>query len=178
MLVPMSQLMSSSGEFVTREQLPPNLKRLKKGDVVRLRPGATARRVDRVGYRKTMLDYLEPAADLLRSVAGTAALRSLSNLVGQQVEAKRVRDVIARALAQKDELGGRERGIVTYPLHGGLEGVQLEVLATRNVTVGTYYPPSGLYDDYEDGGLDPRATIVLVKTRLGWLISGDLERVK
>ncbi len=182
--------------FLTGEEIPPNLLRLKPGDVVAW--NREPRRVERVGYRLSAGDFTDEAWQLLKKdPAVIQARKALCQALG--VSHLRLQSEVAYALAAEAGLGGPERGIHVDPCgtvgHGeyvqdddGNETYHMKVQSTRIVKVGTYYAPQsygdgGLYeyDDYEHipGGLENMRPVVLVELDDGVeVLSGDLRLVK
>lgn len=158
--------------FLTAAEVPPNLLRLKAGDRVRWADGATPRRVVRVGYRKSACDYLPDADRALRDADAWAAARRLLAL---GMRDRDLRYALARGLAQRDRLGGPERGL--HVRDATWLDREMTVTATRVVRLGTYYPPSGGGEDHEDGGLADARSVVLVSVGCAEVVSGDLVRV-
>lgn len=172
----------SNRTFLTAQEVPQNLLRLKRGDVLRwTRP---PRVVERVGYRKTAADFLDDAESLLRGEEGRAAVLALRRaLYGPSASRfdpapKDLDWYVARRLAARDRLGGPERGLVVRdPAYlVDYADTPVEVHGTRVVRLGVYYPPSGGGEDYEDGGLEHPRSVVLVLSDIGEVISGDLRR--
>lgn len=159
-------------DFLAASDVPENLLRLRRGDAVRFREGAPRRRVHRVGYRKSAMAYL-PEAEALLSWDGGELHQAEQLLRAHGVKHDSLRYVLARGLAARAKLGGPERGVHVLPCPD--PGV-MEVISTRRARLGTYYPPSGRGEDYEDGGLSGVRALVVVETYDGEFVSGDLER--
>jgi hypothetical protein len=170
--------------FLIAPEVPPNLLRLRVGDV--LRWVGSVRLVTGVGYRKTAADYLDEARHRLNvdKNARQAALLLRAVIHGSASTFDPTpRDLdwwLARRLAAADRLGGPERGlhVVESPYLLDYRDTPVKVLDTRVVRLGTYYPPSGGGDDYESGGLSGPRSVVLVSSDIGEVISGDLARVQ
>ena len=171
----MSTIASLESTFLTAADVPPNLKGLHEGDFVRWGNDATPRVVTRVGYRKTATDYRDDATRALATVEGRLAMNGLRAMAGGPVRTKDVVFAIARAMCARDHCGGPERGLVVEPRD---DRRVMRVAGTRIVHIGDYYPPRGSGEDYEDGGLNNRRAIVLVRTGRGEVISGDLVRAE
>lgn len=165
-------------EFITAQWIPPNLLGLKPGEVLRPRWNVV-RRVVRVGYRLHAKDLKDEAHALLDTQKARVLAVALQDLCGARVE---LDGVVARALVQARRFGGPDRGI-----HGEtvrMEAPSVMVADTRCVRLGTYYPggggwshgPDGSEYDYEGGGLSTPRTVVLVRTEMGEVISGDFQR--
>ena len=168
-------------EFLTAAEVPENLLRLKPGDKLQWH---TPRRVIRVGYRKSAQDYMDEAKKRLNSPASRSALLTLTINLGLPPAGLDLQHPVARALAAKDGLGGPERGIWVQPRiapEGEPEPLDLAPITVKStycVRLGTYYPPGGSGEDYEDGGLSSPRTVVLVVSTCGTtFISGDLRRI-
>lgn len=174
-LYPSMRIVPSSDydEFLTGKDIPPNLLRLKEGEV--LAWNREPRYVIRTGYRLRSSDFMKEAAILLNqdpviSQANRAICRALG--VGH---ISKLQQSIARTLAAKAGLGGPHRGVVVHPYK---TNSQMKVVSTRIVNVGVYFPPSGYGEDYEGGGLAQRMSVVLVTLDDGYeVLSGDLVRV-
>lgn len=132
----------------------------RQGDCARV---TTPRFVSRVGYPKSVSDYLSVvrgqhgvALDaLFREVLGNTHMDP-SYLLGGPSEPTRWRKNVewelANALAHKDGFGGKERSIhwIEAP---ALVNAHVRIRNLRNAYTGTYYPPSGGGEDFEPGGL-------------------------
>jgi hypothetical protein len=167
--------------FLPAEEVPPNLLRLKPGDV--LRWARDVRTVTKVGYRKTAADYLDEARRRLNEDPnGRRAALSLRAVIFGSASTfdpapKDLDWWLARRLAAFDRLGGPERGVhVNERSYGMYRSTPVTVQSTRIVRVGRYYPPFGGGEDYEDGGLAEARSVVLVRCDLGEVLSGDLQR--
>ena len=119
--------------------------------------------VVRVGYPKTVSDYLPEAEKKFRALLHTEGLR------GRVIE--KVLREIAYGLAKADGFGGRQRTLHIKEIPDIL-GQEFRVMGIRTVKTGIYYPPahgrSGWYGeeyDYEPGGLSDEKTHRLVT---GW----------
>jgi hypothetical protein len=115
----------------------------------------------------------EQLPELVDGKAGYDARRLLSDVIAAPVNVKKLIHALAWSMCQRDRCGGPERGI--WVNYGGSDE-SLAVRGTRNVRLGTYYPPSGNGEDYEDGGLSSASVVVLISTDCGEVISGDYER--
>jgi len=169
-------------EFLTAEQAPANLLRLQPGEVLRWK--SSVRLVERVGYRKSIPDYLDEARAALRTPEGLRAVSLLygliygSPLLMQEPRLSRLDWFLARKLAFANGFGGRERGLLvrTSPYSVDYSATPVRVVSTRVVRLGTYYGPSGSGEDAESGGLGKPRSVVLVLADIGEVISGDLVR--
>lgn len=106
----------------------------------------------RVGYPKTVDDYIEQA----RAKYGAMLDRDM----GEYYATKALRQ-IAYGLARVDGFSGRERSLHKAVIPD-LLNKNFYVSATKTAKTGTYFPPSGCYDDYEPGGLANEKTHKLV----------------
>lgn len=170
-------IQSPETAFLTAEEVPPNLFRLKPGDT--LTPKGRVRAVVRVGYRLHASDLRKEAEALLNTPEAGSAAMLLQRLCGAPL---RLTHEVARALVQARGFGGPERGI-HVEMHEPRG--RCTVWHVRQVRLGTYYPGSGGWShgpdgseyDYENGGLHKPRTVILVTTDLyGEVISGDFER--
>lgn len=164
--------------FLTAPEVPPNLLRLKPGDVI-VPTSEHVRQVVRVGYRLHAREIKGEATALLNTPEGRRLALDMQTMCGACVE---LEGVVARALVQARRFGGPERGIVADVR--ALCGAAV-VRGTRCVQLGTYYPggggwshgPDGSEYDYDNGGLSHPRTVVLVRTyEYGEVISGDFRR--
>ena len=110
--------------------------------------------VVRVGYPKTVDDYLPEAERLFK---GSGELAQTITGAPRYIHDKLVRQ-IAYSLANGDGFGGRDRTIhLRY--ENGIEGLSFEIESVRSAMTGRYYAAqtsTSYYgeDDYEPGGLD------------------------
>lgn len=178
---------SADATFLPWDQIPPNLLRLRQDEEV---VPQVWRPVYRVGYRLRADDHLDEAAALLADPGVNAALSTLNralrdagakdpNLIGAIVHAQGLHMAVARGLTQARRFGGPDRGILVLPdpaLPSPMR--RYTVSSTRCVRVGVRFPSSGSGEDYEDGGLHPVKTVVLLTLReaRGEFISGDFRR--
>lgn len=147
--------------------------RIRGGDRVRV---CTPREFIRAGYRKTAEDYKVEAEDLYRSLRQTHP---------EVVRLMRSRDLIwalARGLAQGAGLGGPERGVWVRSLSDAVGEVGTAERCWQ-VRVGSYFPPCGSGEDYEDGGLARARSVTVWAVRgdcggVRHMLAGDLARVR
>lgn len=122
------------------------IKPIREGDRVRI---VTPRVVVRVGYPKTVDDYVE------------AARRKYGDLLVEDMNKRCVDKAlqqIAYGFAKADGFGGRERSLHCEDVPE-LAGQVFTVDGVRMVQTGTYYPPHAWVShcgehDYEPGGLE------------------------
>lgn len=125
--------------------------------------------VVRVGYPKTVKDYLEAAEGKYG--------QQLRYDMGDFLAEKALRQ-IAYGLAKTDGFGGRERSLHMED-KPELLGQEFNVSGVRMVQTGTYYPPSGYTSyygeyDYEPGGLaDMKARRLVTGFSMGYLRVSD-----
>lgn len=124
--------------------------------------------VEKVGYRKSWKDYYILAENLLHNIPCPDSLKSI------WTQRNHIKG-LAKAMADRDSLGGPERGVHLRDIPP--PDRVLIVHGKRNARIGTYYPPSGHGEDYDDGGLRNAYTIVILSTSHGEFLSTDLERV-
>jgi hypothetical protein len=177
-------------------QVPDNLLRLREGEQV---VAQVWRPVYRVGYRLRADDLLDEAQRVLADpdvAAATStlnkALRKAGNddlraLIGPIVHERGLRMAVARGLVQARRFGGPDRGILVLPGEAPRDAAITQFLGenaytvsgTRCVQVGVRFPSSGSGEDYEDGGLHRRKTVVLLRLKevCGEFISGDFQRL-
>lgn len=145
---------------------------VREGDIVRV---VKPLFVERVGYPKSVRDYLEglraqhgPLLDsFFKTVLGHPQMYQSGNLGEGLVPSrtrKKVEQELAYSLAKKAGFGGRTRSIHWKPPMPELEGAFVRVESVRTAYTGVYYPSSGGrmgwdgWDEYEPAGLgDPKA---------------------
>ncbi len=173
--------------FLTAKDAPPNLLRLRLGDV--LRWTRTPRTVVRVGYRLRAVDFIDEARRLLDTDAGETIRKGFDRLAGNRpagafwtaTPTHGLDWTLARVLVDRAGFGGPDRGLVlNESYYAEMDEVRTEpitVSSVRSVRIGRRYLASGDDDDYESGGLADARTVVLVRCWMGEVISGDLARV-
>lgn len=139
---------------------PPNGPTLRVGDWVSLKPDAMW--VIRAGYRKRAADYLPEADRALAGLRYSSSWQAVIETLGVKPAHRDLRWAVARAMAQRDGLGGPDRGLLVEPVREDHRALLFQVVDKRMTRIGRYYPPSGSHDDYEDGGLSGARTVVLL----------------
>jgi hypothetical protein len=140
---------------------------IRKGDKVKV---VIPKFVARVGYPKTVDDYLEPLRQqygsnldlLFFSISGDT-----HRFVGHDESSKqrlRVERELAYLMARRDHFGGYDRTI-HWLEKPEFKDSELVVIDVRTVYTGRCYPGSGQWDDYEPGGLDNRKCHRIARVR-------------
>lgn len=107
----------------------------------------------RVGYPKTVSDYLKEAESLFK--------KSLLDVIGPR-EADMALSKIAYGLAKRDGFGGSSRTLHTK-VDELMRGAEFTVIDCKTAKTGEYFPPQGGADywgecDYWPGGLSNMKT--------------------
>ncbi|PWC98013.1 hypothetical protein [Azospirillum sp. TSO5] len=93
-----------------------------------------------------------------------------------------VRDRLVSALAygilRSKRFGGHERSIHLTEPRDHLGGLVTTVADKAVVVTGSYFPPSGYYDDYDPGGLDGAKSHVILTLRAYDDDPADLDRIR
>jgi hypothetical protein len=169
------------------------------GDEVRI---LNARWIERVGYPLIWTDLIEEVENDPKTLDALSALgfftkRSLFD--GKPKINLQFLRAVAMMHVEQRGFGGNERAIIyekhEYPLRKVTDsfltirtasdidytGFKMEIIGKRVAKTGTYYPPSGGYDeysgeyDYQDGGLMNEKTHIILKTVRGEIEACNVE---